>query len=123
MASVIRGLKILRCLLNAGTSDATLAAVDVRLRGVIVAVRHLSGPIEVLGDEDIHFLIFFDQPMPYDVGYRASATAISREVMAATFEVDEGVVPKFPQTTLDPLIVGRFNPVEPVAALTVSVAA
>ncbi len=28
--------------------------------------------IEVLGDEDINFLIFFDQPTPGDIGYRAT---------------------------------------------------
>jgi len=70
--------------------------------------------IEVLGDEEIHFLIFFDQPMPYDVGYRASATAISREVMAATLGVAIDQLPKFPQTTKDPLIVTKLNAVDPV---------
>ena len=70
--------------------------------------------IEVLGEEKIHFLIFFDQPMPYDVGYRASATAISKPVMAATFGLDEAALPTFPQTVKDPLIVKRFNPVDPV---------
>jgi oxalate decarboxylase len=65
--------------------------------------------IEVLGDEEIHFLIFFDNPMPQDVGYRASATAMSREVMAATFGVTEGQLPAFPFTPKDPLIVGNFN--------------
>lgn len=65
--------------------------------------------IEVLGDEEIHFLIFFDQPMPQDVGYRASATAMSREVMAATFNVKQGDLPVFPFTPMDPLIVGNPN--------------
>jgi oxalate decarboxylase len=65
--------------------------------------------IEVMGDEEIHFLIFFDQPMPQDVGYRASATAMSREVMAATFNVKDGDLPVFPFTPKDPLIVGNPN--------------
>jgi oxalate decarboxylase len=52
--------------------------------------------------------------MPYDVGYRASATAISKEVMAATFGLDEDKVPEFPQTVEDPLLVGRFNAVDTV---------
>ncbi len=34
---------------------------------------------------DINFLIFFDQPMPGDIGYRATATAFSREALAAGF--------------------------------------
>jgi oxalate decarboxylase len=74
--------------------------------------------IEVIGDEQIHFLIFFDQPMPYDVGYKASATAISREVMAATFGLKEEALPEFPQTVKDPLIVGRVNSLDPVVAVT-----
>ncbi|ORY00159.1 putative oxalate decarboxylase OxdC [Clohesyomyces aquaticus] len=65
--------------------------------------------IEVIGDEQIHFLIFFDNPMPQDVGYRASATAMSRKVMAATFGVSTGDLPAFPYTPKDPLIVGNYN--------------
>lgn len=70
--------------------------------------------IEVIGEEEIHFLVFFDQPSPADVGYRASATALSREVLAATFGVTEGELPAFPSTPIDPLIVPRVNPVDPV---------
>lgn len=70
--------------------------------------------IEVIADEEIHFLIFFDQPMPEDVGYRTAATALSREVIAATFGVATGDLPPFPFTTKDPLLVGRINPVDPV---------
>jgi len=66
--------------------------------------------IEVLGDKEIHFLIFFDQPMPFDVGYRTSATALSREVLAATFGVKTGDLPSFPFTVKDPLLVGKINP-------------
>jgi oxalate decarboxylase len=70
--------------------------------------------IEVLGNEEIHFLIFFDQPMPYDVGYRTSATALSREVVAATFGVKVKDLPVFPFVTSDPLLVGKINAVDPV---------
>lgn len=72
--------------------------------------------IEVIGDEEIHFLIFFDQPTPGDVGYRASASALSREMLAATFGVPESTVPRFPFTPSDPLIVARANPVDAVTA-------
>ncbi|UZJ53749.1 hypothetical protein CBS101457_003069 [Exobasidium rhododendri] len=70
--------------------------------------------IEVLGDEDIHFLIFFDNAMPGDVGFRTSTTAFSREVLASTFEIPIEDVPDFPFVTKDPLIVGRLNPLDPV---------
>ena len=50
-----------------------------------------------------------------DIGYRATASAFSREVLAATFDVPERLLPAFPFTPADPLIVPRRNPVDPVA--------
>jgi oxalate decarboxylase len=70
--------------------------------------------IEVVGDEPIHFCIFFDQPTPGDIGYRASASAFSRRVLASTFGVAEADLPEFPFTPVDPLLVSRENPVDPV---------
>jgi len=70
--------------------------------------------IEVVGDEEIHFCIFFDQPTPGDIGYRASASAFSRRVLASTFGVAEAELPQFPFTPVDPLIVSRENPLDPV---------
>lgn len=71
--------------------------------------------IEALSEEGIQFLIFFDQPTPGDIGYRATASAFSREVLAAAFEVKESALPAFPFTPVDPLIVSRVNPIDPVA--------
>jgi oxalate decarboxylase len=68
--------------------------------------------IEVVGGGEIHFLVFFDQPTPGDIGFRASASAFSREVLAASFGVPESELPQFPPTPIDPLIVGRVNPVD-----------
>lgn len=66
--------------------------------------------IESLTDEGVHFLVFFDQPMPGDVGYRATATAFSPEVLAASFGVPVEQLPPLPPTPIDPLIVPRRNP-------------
>jgi oxalate decarboxylase/phosphoglucose isomerase-like protein (cupin superfamily) len=49
---------------------------------------------------------------PGDIGYRASASAYSREVLAATFDVHIDDLPEFPFTKADPLIVTRNNPVD-----------
>ncbi|KMO83218.1 MAG: cupin domain-containing protein [Mycolicibacterium rufum] len=68
--------------------------------------------IENIGSDEWHFLIFFDQPFPADIGYRASASAYSREVLAATFETHIDDLPDFPFTPADPLIVSRVNPVD-----------
>lgn len=71
--------------------------------------------IEALTDGGIRFLIFFDQPMPADIGYRATASAFSREVLSSAFGVPEKNLPSLPFTPMDPLIVGRSNPVDPIA--------
>ena len=70
--------------------------------------------IEDIGDDEFHFLVFFDQPTPADIGFRASASAFSPEVMAATLGVPVDRLPKLPDTPEDPLIVDRINPVDPV---------
>jgi oxalate decarboxylase len=66
--------------------------------------------IEVLDDGDIRFLIFFDQDTPGDIGYRASASALSKGVLAAALGLEPGALPPFPTTFEDPLVVQRVNP-------------
>ncbi|ORY05258.1 cupin 2, conserved barrel domain protein [Basidiobolus meristosporus CBS 931.73] len=70
--------------------------------------------IENVGTDDIHFLIFFDQNTPGDIGYRASISGYSRETLAAAFGTDVGNLPELPFTAKDPLLVERINPVDPV---------
>lgn len=66
--------------------------------------------IEVLGQDEIHFLIFFDQPTPGDIGFRTSATALPPPVLAAMLGVGINELPAFPSAFADPLIVKRVNP-------------
>jgi oxalate decarboxylase len=70
--------------------------------------------IEQLGGERLHILIFFDQPFPQDIGYRATATEFSRPVLAATLSCEVETLPQLPFTPIDPLIVNRINPRDPV---------
>ncbi|PYH92270.1 thermophilic glucose-6-phosphate isomerase-like enzyme [Aspergillus ellipticus CBS 707.79] len=70
--------------------------------------------IEEIGGSQIHFLIFFDQPMPQDVGYRNAATLLGRDSLAATVGTAAQGLPAFPFTPKDPLIVKKRNPVDPV---------
>ncbi|MEP7455083.1 cupin domain-containing protein [Phyllobacterium sp. SB3] len=65
--------------------------------------------IEQLGSDEVHFLIFFDQPTPGDIGYRATASAFSREVIAATLGIGVNDLPQLPFTPADPLLVNRIN--------------
>ncbi|OQN97463.1 hypothetical protein B0A48_16622 [Cryoendolithus antarcticus] len=76
--------------------------------------------IEVLpeGGDEIHFCIFFDQAMPLDIGYKASAEAIPHEAMAATMGISRKDLPKMEGTTGTPLLVKRVNPVDPVKEWT-----
>ncbi|HEV7614717.1 MAG TPA: cupin domain-containing protein [Solirubrobacterales bacterium] len=69
--------------------------------------------IEVVGEEEIHFLVFFDQPTPGDIGFRACASALSRRALASVFGLSEEELPNFPFTPVDPLIVARQNPLDP----------
>ncbi|MFB2586311.1 cupin domain-containing protein [Herbiconiux liukaitaii] len=93
--------------------DGTVDTYLLEAGDVYFIPRAYPHQIEVLGDEQIHFLIFFDQPTPGDIGYRASASAFSRPVLAATFGVDEATLPSFPFTPADPLLVARRNPTDP----------
>jgi oxalate decarboxylase len=93
--------------------DGTLDTYELAPGDVYFIPRTYPHHIEVLGEEEIHFLIFFDQPTPGDIGYRASASAYSAEVLAATFGVPIGELPAFPYTPADPLILGRANPRDP----------
>lgn len=69
--------------------------------------------IENIGSGTLHILIFFDQPIPGDVGFQTLPTCYAREVLEATFKVGDGALPKFPRSWVDPLIVPRSNPVSP----------
>ena len=87
----------------------TLAAGDVYF--IPASYPH---QIEVLGEKKIHFLIFFDQPMPKDVGFRQAGAVLGREVMAAAFGIDRDEFPDFPYENEDPLLVAKKNFVDPV---------
>jgi oxalate decarboxylase len=95
--------------------DGTLDEYELNPGDVYFVPRAYPHHIEDIGPDDINFLIFFDQPMPGDIGYRATASAFSREALAAGFGLRERDLPQFPFTPVDPLIVARVNPVDPVA--------
>ena len=95
--------------------DGTLDTYELEPGNAYFIPRAYPHHIESLTDDGIHFLIFFDQPTPGDIGYRATASAFSREVLSAAFGVPERELPQFPFTPVDPLIVGRPNPRDPVA--------
>ena len=90
--------------------DGSTDTWDMKPGDVYFIPRAYPHHIEVLGPDEIHFLIFFDQPVPGDIGFRASATAMSGPVMAAMLGVPLADLPDFGATYADPLIVKRVNP-------------
>jgi len=92
--------------------DGSLDTWYLRQGDVYFVPRAYPHHIEVVESPDLHLLIFFDQPMPADIGYRASMSAYSRSVLAASFGTHVDDLPEFPFTPSDPLIVGRRNPIE-----------
>jgi oxalate decarboxylase len=94
--------------------DGSLDTYLLEAGDVYFVPRAYPHHIENIGGGSLDFLIFFDQPTPGDVGYRATASAFSREVLSTAFEVPERDLPQFPLTPVDPLIVARPNPVDPV---------
>lgn len=94
--------------------DGTLDTYELRPGEAYFIPRAYPHHIEALEDDGIHFLIFFDQPTPGDIGYRATASAFSREVLSAAFGVPERALPRLPFTPIDPLIVERVNPRDPL---------
>lgn len=92
--------------------DGTLDTWNLTTGDMYFIPRAYPHHIENIGTQDWHFLIFFDQPFPADIGYRASASAYSREVLAAAFDTHIDDLPNFPFTPIDPLIVDRKNPVD-----------
>jgi oxalate decarboxylase len=68
---------------------------------------------EDIGEGDLKLLVFFDQAAPGDIGVRPALGSYSREVLAATFNVEPSALPQFPLVTEDPLLVPRINPIDP----------
>jgi oxalate decarboxylase len=93
--------------------DGSVDTYYLEAGDVYFVPRAYPHQIEVVGDKEIHFLVFFDQPTPGDIGYRASASAFSSRTLASVFGVSEQELPNFPFTPIDPLIVSRENPVDP----------
>ncbi|CAF1657687.1 unnamed protein product [Adineta ricciae] len=70
--------------------------------------------IENIGNVTTRFLVFFDQPVPGDIGLTGSFSAYSRETLAATLDCQLEDLPQFPFYPKSLLIVKRINPVDPI---------
>ncbi|UJR07590.1 hypothetical protein I4U23_011878 [Adineta vaga] len=69
--------------------------------------------IENIGNITTRFLVFFDQPIPGDIGLTGSFSAYSRETIAATLQCSIKDLPQYPFYPESLLIVKRINPIDP----------
>jgi oxalate decarboxylase len=68
--------------------------------------------IENLGPGQLHFLIFFDQAMPGDVGFSGSIRSFSNEVLGAVLKTDPQFFDQLQKYYKDLFIVDRINPID-----------
>ncbi|MBA3912740.1 MAG: cupin domain-containing protein [Acidobacteriales bacterium] len=94
---------------------ASLDTYEMKADDMYFVPRAYPHHIENVAGGELAILVFFDQSQPADIGGRSLASAFSREVLAATFQIDPAKLPKFPFTAEDPLIVSRINPVDRTA--------
>jgi oxalate decarboxylase len=69
--------------------------------------------IENLGEEETHFLVFFDRAEVRDIGYTGSAGAVPRRILAPTIGMSAADLPELPPMPSDLLVVEKRNPVDP----------
>jgi oxalate decarboxylase len=93
--------------------NGALDTYSLKSGDVYFVPRAYPHHIEDLGHGAFEFLIFFDQPTPGDIGYRAATGVYDRDVLAAAFRTDPDALPMFPRTPMDPLLVPRVNPLDP----------
>lgn len=66
--------------------------------------------IENLSSSGLQVMIFFDQPMPQDVGFSASLKSFSDEVLASSIQSSKELFTKLTSYYEDLFIVGKKNP-------------
>jgi|SRR5579872_2933142 len=68
--------------------------------------------IENLTTSSLHVLVFFDQPMPQDIGFTASVKSFSNESLSAIMDCPAQVFEKLPTYFEDLFIVNKKNPLD-----------
>lgn len=70
--------------------------------------------IENVGEEELHFLIFFDQSMPRDIGFTASVLSFPSPALADLLQVNSGWIQGLNKYYTDLFIVEKINPSDPI---------
>lgn len=95
--------------------DGTTDTYELRSGDVYFIPPAYPHHIENIGLGATHFLIFFDNADPGDIGFRTLVGSFPRDVLAATLGVSRAELPDFPFAEQDPLLVNRINPIDPIA--------
>ncbi len=69
--------------------------------------------IENLSNDPLQILIFFDQPLPGDVGFTASVKSYSNNTLTAVLKTPENLFASLPTYYSDLFIVKKVNPLDP----------
>lgn len=68
--------------------------------------------IENIGTGDLHFLIFFDQSMPKDIGFTGSIRSLSDHILGSVLSVKPSFIEGLNKYYADQFIVNKINPSE-----------
>jgi oxalate decarboxylase len=68
--------------------------------------------IENLQSSELHLLIFFDQPMPQDIGFTGSIKSFSNEVLSSALCCKKEIFESLPTYYEDQFIVKKKNPLD-----------
>jgi oxalate decarboxylase len=68
--------------------------------------------IENMGQDPLHFLIYFDQAMPRDVGFSGSIRALPDEVLGSVLQVNPSFFSPLHKYFADQFIVEKVNPLD-----------
>jgi oxalate decarboxylase len=70
--------------------------------------------IENIGNDLLHFLIFFDQSIPEDIGFTGSIRSFPDEILSAILKVDTSFIQGLNKYYADLFIVDKINPTDPL---------
>jgi len=90
--------------------DGNVDTYELKRGDVYFIPKAYPHHIENVGRGDLHFLVFFNQNTPGDIGFSAGIRAYSDEVLGATFNIVPGYFKALPAYREDLLIVSRINP-------------
>jgi oxalate decarboxylase len=102
-----------RARMTVKSADGSVDTYKLAPDDVYFIPRAFPHHIENLGDEETHFLVFFDQAEVRDIGYTGSADAYPRRILAPTLGIPAAALPSLPPMPSDLLIVQKRNPVDP----------